>query len=32
MHGICWCVYKNGTKIDGSEVRGNPDCSKGNLK
>lgn len=28
MHGICWCVYKNGTKIEGSEVRGNPDCSK----
>ncbi|XP_077870515.1 uncharacterized protein LOC144364068, partial [Saccoglossus kowalevskii] len=26
--GICWCVDENnGTKISGSEVRGNPDCS-----
>ncbi|XP_067423080.1 HLA class II histocompatibility antigen gamma chain [Emydura macquarii macquarii] len=24
--GFCWCVYKNGTKIEGSETRGKLDC------
>uniref|UniRef100_A0A8D0DUH8 CD74 molecule n=1 Tax=Salvator merianae TaxID=96440 RepID=A0A8D0DUH8_SALMN len=25
--GFCWCVYKNGTMIEGTEVRGRPDCT-----
>ncbi|KAK3088649.1 hypothetical protein FSP39_021894 [Pinctada imbricata] len=27
-NGVCFCVNPNGTKIAGTEVRGNPDCSK----
>uniref|UniRef100_A0A8C3NU22 CD74 molecule n=1 Tax=Cyanoderma ruficeps TaxID=181631 RepID=A0A8C3NU22_9PASS len=25
--GFCWCSYKNGTKIEGTETRGKLDCS-----
>ncbi|XP_026552393.1 HLA class II histocompatibility antigen gamma chain [Pseudonaja textilis] len=25
--GYCWCVYKNGTIIEGSKIRGRPDCA-----
>ncbi|KAM6469322.1 HLA class II histocompatibility antigen gamma chain isoform 1-T1 [Liasis olivaceus] len=25
--GYCWCVYKNGTMIEGSKIRGRPDCA-----
>ncbi|XP_044311974.1 HLA class II histocompatibility antigen gamma chain [Varanus komodoensis] len=25
--GYCWCVYKNGTMIKGTKVRGNPHCT-----
>ncbi|XP_056010489.1 papilin-like [Ostrea edulis] len=28
LNGICFCVLPNGTKITGTEVRGNPDCSR----
>ncbi|XP_015675413.1 HLA class II histocompatibility antigen gamma chain isoform X1 [Protobothrops mucrosquamatus] len=24
--GYCWCVYNNGTKIEGSSILGRPDC------
>ncbi|XP_074865924.1 HLA class II histocompatibility antigen gamma chain [Carettochelys insculpta] len=24
--GYCWCVYKNGTKVEGTETRGKLDC------
>ncbi|CAM4587553.1 unnamed protein product [Lepidochelys olivacea] len=24
--GYCWCVYKNGTKIEGTDTRGKLDC------
>ncbi|XP_061164988.1 uncharacterized protein K04H4.2-like [Saccostrea echinata] len=27
-NGMCFCVFQNGTKIPGTEVRGNPDCSR----
>nr|XP_022324862.1 neurogenic locus notch homolog protein 4-like isoform X2 [Crassostrea virginica] len=26
--GMCFCAFPNGTKIPGTEVRGNPDCSR----
>ncbi|XP_070595166.1 HLA class II histocompatibility antigen gamma chain [Erythrolamprus reginae] len=25
--GYCWCVYKNGTIIEGSKIKGRPDCT-----
>lgn len=28
-NGMCFCVFPNGTKIPGTEERGNPDCSRG---
>lgn len=30
--GFCWCVDKNGNKIDGTEMRGRPHCGDVNLK
>ncbi|XP_034300784.2 uncharacterized protein [Magallana gigas] len=27
-NGMCFCVFPNGTKIPGTEERGNPDCSR----
>lgn len=24
--GFCWCSYKNGTKIEGTDTRGKLDC------
>lgn len=27
--GYCWCVDKSGTAIEGTSVRGYPDCQKG---
>lgn len=26
--GYCWCVDESGTRIDGSQIRGRPDCDK----
>ncbi|XP_013931238.1 PREDICTED: HLA class II histocompatibility antigen gamma chain [Thamnophis sirtalis] len=25
--GYCWCVYKDGTEIEGTKIRGRPDCT-----
>ena len=27
--GNCWCAHRNGTKIDNTEVRGDPGCIRG---
>lgn len=27
--GYCWCAHRNGTKIENTEIRGNPKCTRG---